>query len=76
MSKDIILGKGRKVILEEMMDKNSDYLEELRIKEKFFARKTLAEKKFELELGKTQREIKEVIGILDFIKEIYKEEYE
>ena len=76
MSKDIEWGKGRKVILEEMIDKNSDFLEELKIREGFFSRKVLKDKKFELDLGKTQREIKEVIEIIDFIKEIYQQENE
>jgi len=75
MSKDIEWGKGRKVILEEMIDKNSDFLEELKIREKFLSRKVLKDKKFELDLGRIQREIKEVIEIIDFIKEIYKQEY-
>ena len=75
MSKDIEWGKGRKVILEEMIDKNFDFLEELKIREKFLSRKVLKDKKFELDLGRIQREIKEVIEIIDFIKEIYKQEY-
>lgn len=73
--KDIIWGKTKKEIIEELIDGNINSLINLEIKERFYSRKVaVGEKKFEMDLGRIQREIVETKEILEFLKEIYKEE--
>lgn len=67
--------KDEQLLVEELVAGNTNLRTELKIREKYLSQKVVLTKKidYELELGRTQKQLKEVDSFLNFLENYQKE---